>query len=205
MEQDLSVPAIAIDGVSGAGKGTAAKIVAERLDFHLLDSGAVYRSVALLSLWDSVPVEDEVALGKLAREADLKMNNDKFILRGVDVTTDIRTTEINQLVPFVSKIAGVRAAVGNLISVMRRFPGLVADGRDMWKVFPTPHMFYIYATEEERASRRVKQMERMKLPTDYNEVLASIVKRDRDDMTRAESPLECHPDALYIDNTNLNV
>lgn len=206
---------IAIDGPSGAGKSTVAKAVAKALGFSCLDTGAMYRAVAWQALQNKVDLLDDAALGEIARSYEISFKHDegdplpkRVFIQDVEVTNDIRTMEIDQAVSPVSAAPSVRAA---LLDQQRRI-GLqgnyVVEGRDIGTtVFPEAEVkVFLTASAEERAHRRVRQnVERGVGSTNYDEVLADIIRRDEADSTRATSPLKAAEDAIHIDSTSVYI
>lgn len=206
---------IAIDGPSGAGKSTVAKAVAKVLGFSCLDTGAMYRAVAWQALQNKVDLLDDAALGEIARSYEISFKHDegdplpkRVFIQDVEVTNDIRTMEIDQAVSPVSAAPSVRAA---LLDQQRRI-GLqgnyVVEGRDIGTtVFPEAEVkVFLTASAEERAHRRVRQnVERGVGSTNYDEVLADIIRRDEADSTRATSPLKAAEDAIHIDSTSVYI
>ena len=206
---------IAIDGPSGAGKSTVAKAVAKALGFSCLDTGAMYRAVAWQALQNKVDLLDDAALGEIARSYEISFKHDegdplpkRVFIQDVEVTNDIRTMEIDQAVSPVSAAPSVRAA---LLDQQRRI-GLqgnyVVEGRDIGTtVFPEAEVkVFLTESAEERAHRRVRQnVERGVGSTNYDEVLADIIRRDEADSTRATSPLKAAEDAIHIDSTSVYI
>ena len=205
---------IAIDGPSGAGKSTIAKAAAKRLGFSCLDTGAMYRSIAWQALQLGVSLEDEEALGQVARSYDIEFVHNpgdpapaKVLIGGADVTRAIRTAEIDKAVSPTSAAPSVRAA---LLDQQRRIGNAgdyVVEGRDIGTVvFPDAAVkVFLTASDEERARRRVAQnAERGVGSTNYKEVLADLIRRDKADSTRAAAPLRAADDAVLIDSTALS-
>lgn len=203
---------IAIDGPAGAGKSTVAKAVAKKLGFSCLDTGAMYRVIALAALREGVALDDSEALGRLASEvvidfvADAKGKSEqaRVLLNGNDVTTDIRTPEIDKAVSPVSATPSVREAL--VVQQQRIGAGgnYVVEGRDIGTVvFPNAEVkVFLTASNEERAHRRVRQnVDRGVGSIDYEEVLADIIRRDKVDSSRAVSPLKPADDAIIFDST----
>lgn len=202
---------IAIDGPSGAGKSTVAKAVAKKLGFSCLDTGAMYRAIAWQALQDGVSFDDVEALGAVARGYDIAFGHEPgnptpktVSIGGADVTTAIRTAEIDRAVSPVSAVPAVREA---LVEQQRRIGGqgdYVVEGRDIGTVvFPQAEVkVFLTASDEERARRRVRQnAERGVGSVDYDEVLADIRRRDDHDSSRAASPLKPAEDARHIDSS----
>jgi cytidylate kinase len=206
---------IAIDGPAGAGKSTVAKAVAKKLGFSCLDTGAMYRATALAALQRGVPLDDAESLGDLARTVviDFVLDGEgeaasatprRVVLDGIDVTTDIRTPEIDKAVSPVSATPSVREAL--VVQQQRIGAGgnYVVEGRDIGTVvFPNAEVkVFLTASNEERAHRRVRQnVDRGVGSIDYEEVLADIIRRDAVDSNRATSPLKPADDAVILDST----
>ena len=206
---------IAIDGPSGAGKSTVAKAVAKKLGFSCLDTGAMFRSVAWQADQLGVSLEDGEALGSIARDYQISFQHEpgdpaprKVLMGGVDVTSQIRTVQIDRAVSSVASVPGVRQA---LLEQQRRIGNAgdyVVEGRDIGTVvFPNAAVkVFLTASNEERARRRVAQnLERGVGSTDYEEVLADIIRRDEADSSRAAAPLRPAEDAEHIDSTAFSV
>lgn len=210
---------ITIDGPSGAGKGTVAKRLAASLGWHLLDSGALYRLVAISALRRQVAVDDEAQLSKLAAELDVVFEarsaeeNVCVLLEGVDVSKQIRTEEVGAVASQVAALASVRDA---LLQRQRQFalaPGLIADGRDMGTVVfvEAPLKIFLTASVEERAQRRMKQLAANSAlqSEEQSDTLARLVEtiaaRDKSDMERVVAPLRPADDAVVIDSTDMSI
>jgi len=206
------VPVITIDGPSGSGKGTVSRAVATALGWSLLDSGALYRLVALAGRRASLKLDDEPALARLAGQFDIRFGSaksgDEIVwLGGLDVTGAIRTEEAGSDASKVAALPGVRAA---LLERQRRFavpPGLVADGRDMGTVvFPKAEAkIFLTASPAERALRRYKQLKEKGVAANLAALSLEIAERDRRDMSRAISPLVASADAHTLDTTGMSV
>ena len=206
---------IAIDGPSGAGKSTIAKIVAKKVGFSCLDTGAMFRSVAVLAQEQGISLDNDAALGVLAQQNEISFTFDSneaktqhVFIAGKEVTTAIRTAEIDKAVSPVSAAPSVRAA---LLDQQRRIGNAgnyVVEGRDIGTtVFPQAEVkIFLTASAEERARRRVEQnKERGVGLVDYEEVLADIIRRDKADSTRAVSPLRQAEDAYLLDSSDLTI
>jgi 3-phosphoshikimate 1-carboxyvinyltransferase len=205
------VPVITIDGPTASGKGTLAAAVAERLGYHLLDSGALYRATGLASQWDGVAPDDESGLARLAGMLDLRFGHgpqgSRAWLRGQEVSEALRTEAAGLLASRVSALPAVRGALQGLQLAFRRAPGLVADGRDMGTVvFPAAGLkVYLTASAAERASRRHKQLISKGIPANIADLRADLEARDERDRHRAVAPLRPAEDALLLDNSDLNI
>ena len=203
---------IAIDGPSGSGKGTIARLVAERLGFALLDSGALYRLVALAARKAGVALDDEVKLAKLARNLDVEFKTDEqgaevILMDGNDVAGEIRTEEAGAGASAVAAIEAVRAALLERQRAFREHPGLVADGRDMGThVFPDAGLkIFLTASAEERAQRRHKQLKDKGINVTLAALSRDIEDRDRRDSDRLVAPLKPARDARILDSTGTSI
>ena len=208
MTANERIPVIAIDGPSGSGKGTVARQVAERLGWHLLDSGALYRLVALDATRKGVDLDDEKALAALAAGLDVRFASDAsgeelIWLTGEDVTAAIRTEEAGNGASAVALIQAVRDALFERQRAFRATPGLVADGRDMGThVFADAALkVFLTASPEERAKRRHKQLNDKGIDVSLAAVSRDIVDRDRRDSERSVAPLRPAEDARLLDSS----
>ncbi|MDD5130649.1 MAG: (d)CMP kinase [Candidatus Omnitrophica bacterium] len=203
---------IAIDGPAGAGKSTVAKILAKKLSFLYIDTGAMYRALTLKALENNVPMGNEAEIIRLAGriKIDLVNNPDgplRVLLDGQDVSLLIRQPRITQFVSDVAKIKEVRQI---LVKMQREFGekgDCVLDGRDIGTVvFPyAQKKFFIDASADERVKRRYKELKGLGQEVAENEVAKDLANRDKIDSTRQASPLRQAPDAIYIDTTNLSI
>lgn len=206
---------VAIDGPSGAGKSSMASKVASNLGFSCMDTGAMFRCIALKALSENIELTDNEALGNLAIDADIDFKYEDsspypsaVILNGRDVTNDIRTFEIDNAVTPVCQQPSVRNALLALQRELAKEGNFVIDGRDIGTVvFPNAEVkIYLDATAEERARRRVKQNEQRNVGSvDFDVVLADIQRRDFEDMNREFAPLKRADDAFYLDSTNMSI
>ncbi len=206
------VPVLTIDGPSGSGKGTVSRAAARALGWGLLDSGALYRLVALAGRRRGIPLEDAQRLSQMAEQLDIRFGSgaagEEIVwLDGQDVTGDIRTEGAGNDASKVAALPQVRAA---LLGRQRRFalpPGLVADGRDMGSVvFPdAPVKIFLTATLSERALRRHKQLKEKGVAATLAALSLEIAERDQRDITRSASPLVASADAVLLDTTGMSV
>jgi cytidylate kinase len=205
-------PVIAIDGPSGSGKGTVSRRVAAALGWHLLDSGALYRLVALAGYKAGLPTGDEERHAALARGLDIRFEVDeagaeRVLLDGQDVTRAIRSEQAGNAASRVAAWPAVRSALFERQRGFMQAPGLVADGRDMGSVvFPDSQLkIFLTASAEERARRRHKQLKEKGLSVNLAALSAEIAERDRRDATREVAPLVACEDAVVIDSTELDI
>jgi cytidylate kinase len=207
-EQDRpgSVPVIAIDGPSASGKGTVAVGVAKSLGFHYLDSGALYRLVALAALEAGQDLGDEQGLAEVARRMEVDFRDGAIWLSGRDVTHALRAEDIG----VAASQAASRPAVRTILLVrqrgFRRPPGLVADGRDMGSiVFPDAALkVFLTAAVETRAERRYKQLKEKGMYAKMPDVVEELRRRDERDSSRPVAPLKHYPDAVFLDTTGVS-
>ena len=198
---------IAIDGPSAAGKSTIADILAERLGYTHLDTGAMYRAVALKAIRDGIDLADEEKIVAMIDEMDLQMMADgRVILEWEDVSKEIRTNEISMGASDVSK-AGCRSALVEMQQKICKDGGYILDGRDIGTVVlkDAPVKIYMVASPEARAQRRVLQNKEKGIEADYDEILEDIKKRDYQDMHREVSPLSKAEDAVEIDTSDMTL
>jgi cytidylate kinase len=202
-----SVPVITVDGPSGAGKGTVAKLLAEQLKFKILDSGALYRLTGLLVNRAGNGFDNEIEAAELASSMQVEFTVDGVILNGEDVSLAIRTESAGNDASKVAAMPAVRAALLDWQKAFAKMPGLIADGRDMGTtVFPqAPLKIFLTASAEERAQRRHKQLNEKGISSSIAALAAEIAERDERDRTRATSPLVPADDAIVIDSTSLSI
>jgi cytidylate kinase len=200
-------PVIAIDGPAASGKGTIAASVAAALGFHYLDSGALYRLVALRALTHAIARDDEAALAREAAHLPVQFVQGRMLLDGDDVAERIRAEDVSAAASFVAVHPAVRAALLERQRAFRAPPGLVAEGRDMGSVvFPdAPLKVFLTASAEERARRRHKQLIEKGIPVTIDGLLRDIRERDARDSARAVAPLAAAPDAVPLDTTDLSI
>ncbi len=200
-------PVIAVDGPAASGKGTIAAGVAAALGFHYLDSGALYRLVALQALEHGIDAGDAVALAAEAAGLPVAFRDGRTTLEGRDVTDLMRGEAASRIASAVAVHPGVRAALLTRQRAFRQAPGLVADGRDMGTVvFPDAALkVFLTASAEERARRRHKQLIEKGISVTIDSLLRDIRERDARDATRAVAPLAAAPDAVLLDTTDLSI
>jgi cytidylate kinase len=199
---------IAVDGPAASGKGTIAAAVAQALSFHYLDSGSLYRVVALKALRTGTPLDDAAALAELATALDVRfLAGGKLLLDGEDATADIREENVSKSASQVAVHAPVRTALIERQRAFRREPGLVADGRDMGTVvFPDADLkVFVTASAEERARRRHKQLIAKGISITLDSLLLELRERDARDASRAAAPLRPADDAVILDTTQLTI
>ena len=204
---DAAPTVIAIDGPAASGKGTIAQGVARALGFHYLDSGSLYRLVALKALQAGTALDDESGLARVAETLNSGFVDGRTLLDGVDVGSAIHTEAVATAASRVAVVAGVRRALLGRQRAFRRPPGLVADGRDMGTVvFPDAALkVYITASPEERAGRRYKQLIEKGNSVTLESLLRDIRERDARDSSRAAAPLKPAADAIILDTTGLSI
>jgi cytidylate kinase len=198
------LPVIAVDGPSASGKGTVAQGAAAALGFHYLNSGALYRTVALAAMRRKAEIE-EAGIAGLARKLDARFQGDTVELEGQDATLAIRSEDVGTLASRIAALPGVRSALLERQRAFRRPPGLVADGRDMGSVvFPDAVLkIYLTAAPEERARRRYKQLMDKGMDANMAALLQDIRERDARDSERAAAPLKKAADAVLVDTTRM--
>jgi cytidylate kinase len=200
-------PVITIDGPSGSGKGTVTQRVAERLGWHVLDSGALYRLVGLAVEESGNNFDDELKISEIASNLKVSFEAGRVLMDGRDVTDAIRSEGAGNNASRVAALPAVRAALLDWQRDCARAPGLVADGRDMGTtVFPGAALkIFLTASAAERALRRYKQLIEKGMPANLPALTTEIETRDQRDRNRAASPLVPAPDAIEIDSTRLTI
>ena len=213
MPMTKSVPIITVDGPGGAGKGAVCKQIAETLSWHLLDSGMLYRLLALSAINHHVALDNEAAIEVMASALDVRFSSVegqegiRAFLEGDDVTAELRSEDVGMAASKVAAIASARLALLSRQRVFAELPGLVADGRDMGTVVfeHAPLKIYLTASVVERAKRRYKQLLDNGQSGNLARLTEAIEARDRADMERAVSPLRPAGDALIADSTTLSI
>ena len=207
------IPVLTIDGPSGVGKGTVARVIANNLNWHILDSGAIYRSLALAVTIKNISLDNLDKLLELSSELDLRFEtNNKtkhlnIFLDNVEISAQLRTEKIAAI---ASKLAMIGPLRDSLLIRQKKFkmlPGLVADGRDMGTVVfsDAPFKVFLTANVEERAKRRLKQLHEQGITGNISQTLDEVKKRDERDVSRKHSPLKPAKDALIIDTSDLDI
>ena len=205
------IPVITVDGPSGVGKGTICQKVAQAFNWHILDSGSLYRLTAVAAEDDQVSVDNPQALGRIARNLDVKFETSAggliIKLRGKDATEAIREESVGMKASKIAAIKEVRAALLERQRAFLQAPGLVADGRDMGTtVFPDAKLkVFMTASCEERANRRYNQLKQKGISANLPALVADLTARDEQDANRAVSPLKPAHDATLIDTSNMSI
>jgi cytidylate kinase len=206
-----NIPVLTIDGPSGAGKGTVSRIVARRLNWRYLDSGALYRAVGVAASWSDIDISDAAALVRCTfdtrvdfREAEQGL---RVLVNDVDATEELRLETTGAVASAIAAFPEVRSALKERQRAFRQPPGLVADGRDMGTViFPdAPYKVFLTASAEERAERRYNQLKDKGVSVTLDGLLREILARDARDAQRTVAPLRPADDAVHIDTTGLSI
>ncbi|MDD3726571.1 MAG: (d)CMP kinase [Candidatus Ratteibacteria bacterium] len=202
---------IAIDGPAGAGKSTVAKLVAKKLGFLYVDTGAMYRALTLKAISENIPLTDEGRLIEMAKNTKIELQNNEMgyrvLLDGKDVSDAIRTEEVSKGTHFIASILPIREILWKIQRELRERYNIVMEGRDIGsKVFPDAQLkIFLDANVEERAKRRYLQLKQMGIEGDIKAIEKEIRERDEKDRDRSISPLIQHPDAFYIDTTGMTI
>ncbi len=207
-----TIPVLTIDGPSGSGKGTISRAVANRLGWHYLDSGAIYRAVGLAAAWEGLDLSDGESLAACAARTEIRFVTEgdgepHVIVNGKDATRSLRTETAGAAASAIAAQPAVRAALVDLQLRFRQLPGLVADGRDMGTViFPdAPSKVFLTASAAERAQRRYKQLKDKGVSVNLESLLHEIAARDERDAGRAVAPLRPAEDAVIVDSTGMPI
>lgn len=198
---------VAIDGPAGSGKGTVAKILARDCNLMYIDTGAMYRAIAFLALQNNIDIKDEEKIVELAKNAEIDFKDEKIYLNGIDISKEIRTMEVTNIVSPISSIVKLREI---LVDLQRKIAGnndVIMEGRDITTVvFPNAdYKFYLDATLDERANRRYKENKEKGMDVTLESIKLSIEKRDYNDMHKEVGSLTRTEDSIYIDSTNLTI
>ena len=206
----MNIPVLTIDGPSGAGKGTVSRAVANKLGWHYLDSGAIYRSLAIAVLKAKIDLQDIAAITDVAQAMQLEFEcGDELIvkLNGENITSQLGTETTGNSASIIAAYPDVRSVLLQKQKDFQQLPGLVADGRDMGTVvFPdAEYKAYLTASAEERAKRRYKQLIEKGIDANLEQITKEIEERDRRDQERKTAPLTLADDAHYIDSSNMPI
>lgn len=198
---------VAIDGPAGSGKGTVAKTLAKLCNLTYIDTGAMYRAIAYLSLKNNINITEEEKIVDMARSSKIDFIDGKTYLNGIDVNEDIRTMEVTRIVSPISSIVKLREILVDLQRKMAEGKDVIMEGRDITTVvFPNAdYKFYLDASVTERANRRFKENTLKGMNVSYEEILENIKKRDYNDMHKEVGALTRTKDSIYIDSTNLTI
>lgn len=206
----MNIPVLTIDGPSGAGKGTVSRAVAKKLGWHYLDSGSIYRSLAISALDKQVDLMDEVAVAKVAQNMQLAFEcGDELVVKldGINITARLPTEKTGAAASKVAAYPAVRKVLLQKQKDFRQLPGLVADGRDMGTIVFSDADFKVFLTASatERGERRFKQLKEKGIDANLGQITQEIMVRDRRDSERKAAPLIPAEDAFYLDSSDLSI
>ena len=198
---------VAIDGPAGSGKGTVAKILADKCNLLYIDTGAMYRAIAYKTLQNKIDISEEEKIVELAKNSKIEFIDGKTYLDGIDVSKEIRTMEVTKIVSPISSIVKLREILVDLQRKIAEGYDVIMEGRDITTVvFPDAnYKIYLDADVEERAKRRFKENQEKGIESTFEEILENIKKRDYNDMHKEVGSLTRTEDSIYIDSTNLNI
>lgn len=203
----MTIPVITIDGPTASGKGTIAQIIAGKLGFHYLDSGALYRLTALSVIRSGTDPDDTARVAGIAGSLPCRFEQDRVFLGADDVTDAIRTEEVGNMASRIAAFPQTRQALTGLQTGFRKAPGLVADGRDMGTViFPDAGLkIFLTASVDVRAERRYRQLMGKGIPANIDSLRKDLVERDKRDSERKEAPLVPAEDAITVDTSGMDI
>ncbi|HOK56872.1 MAG TPA: (d)CMP kinase [bacterium] len=202
---------IAIDGPAGAGKSTVAKIIAKKLNFLYVDTGAMYRALTLKAMKEKIPWEDTEKIVEMAKNTKIELYNDsdryKVFVDGEDVSDEIRKEDVSKNTSYIASMLKIREILWDMQRKYREKNNIVMEGRDIGsKVFPDAQLkIYLDASVDERAKRRYLQLKQMGIEEDIEKIKKEIIERDEKDKNRKIAPLVKQDDYFYIDTTNLTI
>ncbi|WP_434629909.1 (d)CMP kinase [Thermoanaerobacterium thermosaccharolyticum] len=207
LRPDLLNIKVAIDGPAGAGKSTVAKKLAEKLNFTYIDTGAMYRALTYKTIIEDIDINNKDKIVELASKIDIKLEGDRVLLDGVDITNEIRTPIVSERVSLISKISEVREIMVNLQKQLANDGSVIMDGRDIATVvMPNAQFkFFLTASAEVRAMRRYNELVEKKISVNYDDILRDIKKRDKIDTERDIAPLKKSDDSIVIDTSDMTI
>ena len=197
---------ITIDGPAGAGKSSVAKEAAKKLGIKYLDTGAIYRAIALILAKSEIKPDNEEFLREALSEIKIELRDNEVLVNDFDVTGEIRTPEVDKLASIYSALPIVRKALLGLQQEQEKYGSIIAEGRDVGSVvFPKAKVkFFLTASPEARAKRRYHERVKKGKSADYDEILAAIIQRDKNDSSRETAPLSVPDGAIYLDTSNMS-